>query len=53
MHFKFVNGYERKYNLGLITIESLKGQMIMINKNIEFERNMTGNDDELEDEDWK
>ena len=50
MHFKFVNGYERKWNLGMIGINTLKGQMAMINRHIEFERNMQGQDDELEDD---
>ena len=50
MHFKFVNGYERKWNLGMVSINTLKGQMSMINRHIEFERNMQGQDDELEDD---
>ena len=50
MHFKFVNGYERKWNLGMVSINNLKGQMTMINRHIEFERNMQGHDDELEDD---
>ena len=53
MHFKFVNGYERKWNLGMVSINNLKGQMTMINRHIEFERNMQGHDDELEDDEWK
>ena len=53
MHFKFVNGYERKWNLGMVSINNLKGQMTMINRHIEFERNMQGQDDELEDDEWK
>ena len=53
MHFKFVNGYERKWNLGMVSINTLKGQMSMINRHIEFERNMQGQDDELEDDEWK
>ena len=50
MHFKFVNGYERKWNLGIVKMDLLKGQMAMINKHIEFERAMTNQDDELEDD---
>ena len=51
MHLKFVNGYERKYNIGASSMGDIQTQIKNINKHIEFERALTGQDDELEDED--
>jgi hypothetical protein len=50
MNVKFVNGYERRYNLGLSTMDSIKTEINFINDMVEFERSSNGQDDELEDE---
>lgn len=50
LHLKFVNGYERKYDLGASTFDSIKCEIEYINDIVEFERSMAGQDDELEDE---
>ena len=52
MHLKFVNGYERKYNIGISTLNNIKQDIEEINKFVAFERAFTNQDDELEDEDW-
>ena len=52
MHMKFVNGYERKYNLGISSMTMIKRDILEINKFVAFERAITNADDELEDEDW-
>ena len=51
MHMKFVNGYERKYNLGISSMNMIKRDILEINKFVAFERAITNQDDELEDED--
>jgi len=50
MHLKFVNGYERKYNMGVTSIANIKLEINEINGFVEFERSLQGQDDELEDE---
>ena len=42
MHIKFVNGYERKYNMGTENMALMKAHIMEINKYVEFERAMTG-----------
>ena len=51
MHLKFVNGYERKYNIGISTMTMIQDEIKRINGYVEFERAYTNQDDELEDED--
>ena len=51
MHLKFVNGYERKYNIGISTMKMMQQDVEQINKYVEFERALEGQDDELEDDD--
>ena len=51
MHMKFVNGYERKYNMGISSMTMIKRDILEINKFVAFERAMTNADDELEDDD--
>ena len=41
MHLKFVNGYERKYNLGISTWSCIKSEIDEINKFVAFERAYT------------
>lgn len=50
LHLKFVNGYERTYNMALSRFKEIKFEIDWINNMVEFERSMNGNDDELEDE---
>ena len=47
---KFVNGQERKYDMGISTFDTIKTEIEYINDVVEFERSMNGQDDELEDE---
>ncbi len=47
---KFVNGQERKYDMGISTFDAIKGEVEYINDLVEFERSMGGQDDELDDE---
>lgn len=47
---KFVNGYERTYNMGMSPFKTIKFEIDWINDMVEFERSMNGNDDELEDD---
>ena len=46
----FVNGCERNYNMTLLSYKMLQFEMKKINHVVEFERNMQGQDDELEDD---
>ena len=41
MHMKFVNGYERKYNLGISSMTMIKRDILEINKFVAFERAIT------------
>ena len=50
LHLKFCNGYERKYNLGLTSWRHIKFDIEEVNRYVEFERALQGQDDELEDE---
>jgi len=50
LHLKFCNGYERKYNLGLTSWRHIKFDIEEVNRHVEFERALQGQDDELEDE---
>ena len=52
MNLKFVNGQERKYNMGLSLLSTIKTEIEYINELIEYERSMNGQDDELDDEAW-
>ena len=52
MHLKFVNGYERKYNIGATQMGNIMKEIQEINEHVEFERALQGQDDELEDEIW-
>ena len=38
MHLKFCNGYERKYNIGTISMNMLQNDVKTINDYVEFER---------------
>ena len=48
----FVNGYQRNYNMTIISYKLLQREMKQINTVVEFERNMQGQDDEMEDDAW-
>ena len=50
LHLKWVNGYERKYSMGTATWEDIKKEIEYINRHVEFERMLEGQDDEFEDE---
>ena len=50
VHFKFVNGYEKVFNPAITTHSAMMSEIKLINKHIEFERNLQGQDDELEDD---
>ena len=50
LHLKFVNGQERKYDMGISTFASIKEELLYINDIVEFERSFNGQDDELDDE---
>ena len=50
MSLKFVNGQERKYDMGASTFDGIKTEIDYINGLIEFERSFNGQDDELDDE---
>ena len=50
MHLKFCNGYERKYNIGVSSMKNIQADIDEINKYVEFERALQGQDDELEDD---
>ena len=50
MHMIWVNGYERKYQFGLNSWAKIEEEIKKINYITEFERNMQGQDDELDDD---
>ena len=50
MTLKFVNGYERKYNIGATSMGNILNEIKEINEYVEFERALQGQDDELEDD---
>jgi hypothetical protein len=50
MHLKWVNGYERKYNMIASPFNLIKYDIMEINKKVEYERSMQGQDDDLEDD---
>lgn len=50
MDLKFVNGYQRDYNLALCHIDTIKNEINHINDIVEFERASNGQDDEMEDD---
>lgn len=52
LHLKFVNGQERKYDMGVSTFNSIQAEIAYINNLVEFERSFNGQDDELDDEVW-
>ena len=52
MHLKWVNGYERKYNMIASPFNLIKYDIQEINKMVEYERSMQGQDDDLEDDAW-
>ena len=47
---KFVNGQERNYHMGLTQWSNIMIELKYINRLIEFERSLAGQDDELEDD---
>ena len=49
LHLKFVNGQEKKYHMSMSTWRLMLVEINYINKMIEFERSMNGQDDELDD----
>lgn len=50
MHLKFVNGYEKKYDMGANPLNIIKQEISYINDVVEFERSFNGQDDEMDDE---
>ena len=52
LHLKFVNGQERKYDMGISTFGTILEEVKYINDLVEFERAHGGQDDELDDEAW-
>jgi len=50
MELKFINGYERKYNLVQSSLSVIKSEVDEINSIVEFERSLLGQDDELDDD---
>jgi len=42
MEVKFINGYERKYNLVTSSLKHIKVEIEEINSIVEFERNLLG-----------
>ena len=48
----FVNGFQRNYNMTVISYKMLQFEMKKINDVVEYERNMQGQDDEMEDDAW-
>ena len=42
MHLKFVNGQERKYDMGRSTFDCIQTEISYINDLVEFERSMNG-----------
>lgn len=50
MNVKFINGYERKYNLVTSPLSNITKEIDFINDTVEFERSLMGQDDELEDD---
>ena len=47
---KFVNGQERKFDMGASQFGVIKNEIEYINGIVEFERSFNGQDDELDDE---
>ena len=50
MHLDWVNGYKRSYYAALMPWGKIVEDVKEINDYVEFERNMQGQDDELDDE---
>ena len=50
LELKFVNGTEKKYHMGMSDWGNIAFELEVINDLIEFERNLAGNDDELDDD---
>lgn len=50
LHLKFVNGYEKKFDIDASEMTAIRAQIDEINHYVEFERSMAGQDDELDDE---
>ena len=50
MHLKFVNGYEKQYDIGAAPLDIIKTEINYINDIVEFERSFNGQDDEMDDE---
>jgi len=50
LDLKWVNGYQRKYNMAANDFESIRQEVLYINDLVECERNMKGQEDELEDD---
>ena len=50
MNVKFVNGYERNYDLKMSHYDFIQHEIGIINNQVEFERSMGGQDDEMDDE---
>ena len=50
IQFKFVNGYEKVYNPQMVTFTEMLHHIKEVNRMIEFERSMQGQDDELDDD---
>ncbi len=50
LHLKFVNGLERKYDMKMSAMPLILTEIEVINEQMEFERNMAGQDDEMDDE---
>lgn len=50
LHLKFVNGQEKRYDMGQSTFNAIQTEIAYINDLVEYERSMNGQDDELDDE---
>ncbi len=50
LDIKFVNGYERKYDVNLVHFRQMKAEIDYINHLVEYERASNGQDDEMDDE---
>ena len=52
MHMHFLQGYKRSYQTALKPWPKIEEEINFINHCIELERNLQGQDDELDDDAW-
>ena len=48
LNLKWINGYTRKYDLSQLTKGMIDSEIKAINKSVELERQLAGNDDEID-----